>query len=380
LKISLFLLGTSLILLIVVDSTTKKVSGNSSKNSPQHHGIGSYVSGIVLVLILPPASWHVADIFYPKGREAVFFFMFALGLRSLVTAIIGVPMLHADGTKVMIDGMITGAVTCRVDVDIRRTLKFIKNERLKDRNAHNYAETESIITDGNKIMQAKVSAIHVVVRAVAIAMSEMPQLNGRKVRMPFLGLNGWFSNRTIDISLVPRAPFNSEPVVNDCSRTSSDDKKFVKLSNVEQLSVQDIANHAFSEVGHISDHGSNLSILEMLKSPFQNLAEALDMPIPFSRQNGRQFGSCVVLTTPGSLLNNSGSEKDEACASSIATMNATTTIFVVVGGVRVIRNADSLKQHIIPLHLVIDCPACSVQNCQSFAERVKNLVQSTKEL
>jgi len=377
-KLSLFVLGT-LLTLLVVDSITKKIPGNLSKNSQQHHGIGTYVSEVVLVFILPPASWDFANMFYPKGREVVFFVIFAVMLRSLVTAIIGAPMLHADGRKVRIDGMITGAVTCRVDVDIRRTLKFIRNERLKNRNAHNYAEPESIITDDSKIMQAKVSVSHVVVRAIAIAMSETPQLNGRKVRMPFLGLNGWFSNCTIDISLVRQASSNSEGR-NGCSRTSSDDKKIVKLANIKQLSVQDIANHALFEAEHIPEHGNDSSILKMIQTPFQNLAAALDMPTPFSPQNGRQLGSCVVLTTPGALLNNSSLDKDKVDALSITTMNAIATIFVVIGGVRVIRNADNLKLHIVSLHVVIDCPACSVQNCESFVERVKNLVQSTNEL
>ena len=113
-------------------------------------------------------------------------------------------MLHADGTKVLIDRSVTGSVTCHVDVDIRRMLRFIKSERTKALSNQHTVDSSSaytILTE-KKHFHTQVSAIHVVARAVAIAISEMPQLNGRKVRMPFLGQIGWYSNHTIDILLI----------------------------------------------------------------------------------------------------------------------------------------------------------------------------------
>jgi len=385
-RISILMLGITLILLIVFDKSSDVKLRKTARHKPILSYLDPYYCQTVMMLIFPPISWFMADILFPVGREVAFLSIFMVRLRSLVAAILGVPMLHADGTKVLINRSVTGSVTCHVDVDIRRMLRFIKSERSKASSNQHTVDSSSaytILTEKKK-NHTQVSAIHVVARAVAIAISEMPQLNGRKVRMPFLGQNGWYSNRTIDISLISQSLSKVPSDINNSSNTTSiAAQTFVKLTNSEQLSVQAIANTTASNVQHEINFDKNheSSIKNKFRTLFHNLAETLDMPITFARQNGRRFGSCVILTAPGASLKKSTTNETVVDILPLSVLGAETTVFVTIGGVRVLWNeAEQIKQHMISINLTLDCPACTPLNCQHFAERVRSLIQSTDEL
>ena len=71
--------------------------------------------------------YHIILLINLHKRTKSCLFLFFFELRSLVTAIVGGYMLHTNRTKVIIDGKVTGDLTCHVDVDICKILKFMKH-------------------------------------------------------------------------------------------------------------------------------------------------------------------------------------------------------------------------------------------------------------
>jgi len=360
-----FWLSLSMIVFLKTRCCTFPATTQSS--SPQITSLSSYF--LMVLLLLPPAIWYLVDICtLTEGQEWIFISIAAIGLRFHVTQLLGPPIVFSseDDTDVVDEGILPRSykVTCRVDVDVKSMLQFIKRCR-GERNQISSSSDVSCIGG----QSAKVSAIHVVTRAVSKALVEFPQLNGRKVFMPFFGVYGFYSNRSVDVSVVKSAE-------ND----ATNDYHVLKLSHVDTMTVGEVADSVQAEFEKSCCAQSSMStVLQFLCSPMEWCANTLDAPVIGSTINGTRYGSCIVMTEPSSRMSSMQVSSDN--------LDNAVPVMVTVGGMVMRREvapsngtASSKGRRVITLCISIDSSSCDVKLCQQFTDRVRNLVQNPSEL
>mmetsp|Transcript_38093 Transcript_38093/g.46025 ORF Transcript_38093/g.46025 Transcript_38093/m.46025 type:complete len:922 (-) Transcript_38093:97-2862(-) len=239
---------------------------------------------------------------------------------------------------------VTGVVTCRINVDVAMILQYIRK----------------CSTSSMQSSDPCVSATHIVVKAVAKALSETSSLNGRNVRIPFLGIKGFYANRGLDVLMAVVGPDKQ-------AQTS------FKLKNVNDLSLEVIARQ--TSVGNASHCGITMKLIYFMFGHFLNcVSHVLDSGLAnFYSWNA----NCVVLSCANSSKNNTA-HLDVVPNFSGA---GSPTVLVTIGGVRsVSKHEEDMHvhddpRHELPISIVIDCPVCSVDTCRGFATRIEELVQ-----
>ena len=196
---------------------------------------------------------------------------------------------------------------------------------------------------------------------MARALSEVQALNSRRVNIPFLGIQGFYPNKNIDISI----------------STSGTAHDTVKLSNIRGISTREIADQLKRKVLDSSVSKRHSSLLpNVLQVPLDMISEIFDVGNGSSAiLRGKKFGSCVIITTPDAA----GLEVDiDIQPSQEAGMPS---VVVVMGGVRLARPNESSSDHgkissrpSLSFSISIDSPACGIMACRKFVERVQKLL------
>ena len=176
-----------------------------------------------LALFLPVILWGVAK-YYLTSLAPLRGFMFivglAAGLRIFATRRLGEAMSYTDGSSVGLCGNGnggTGAVTCSFSVDLKKMMRYIETRRTTARRACD-----------KKAPASEIAVTHIALKACALVLNEMALFNGRAVRLPLLGINGYYPNATVDVSTSAGRPENGT-------------KRIVKLVDAHLLGVGEIS-------------------------------------------------------------------------------------------------------------------------------------------
>eukprot|EP00592_Proboscia_alata_P004530 CAMPEP_0194369276 /NCGR_PEP_ID=MMETSP0174-20130528/17555_1 /TAXON_ID=216777 /ORGANISM="Proboscia alata, Strain PI-D3" /LENGTH=1140 /DNA_ID=CAMNT_0039146117 /DNA_START=109 /DNA_END=3531 /DNA_ORIENTATION=- len=394
---------------------------------------------LVAIILSPKFFLYDATLISSKLRGVVLIFCLFVGVRSTILAMLGPPVdLLPEGeietaSRKNVVSNISGfgktamlkdnnnIITCRLGVDLQRVLKFISQKRKE------YSNNKGVNL---------LTINHIIVKAVAQAISEQEVLNGRRVHMPLIGVEGFYPNRGIDISVealycgFEDEKYNKLPTEAGVGRsktsrsaTKNSNKSIVtKLTRVNENSLHEIAcQMEESESSHlsstrkringviihdnddsnstnsgVSDITASTSLLQKgsfidkaldraIRFPVNRLSEVLGMKLRGATVDGNRFGSCLVLTSKA------GDQTEaEVCAAALSsTAGCALPIMVFVGQVGLkkmkvkagIQNGGGfLQQHhstkpvpILPISIAIDHPVCAA-TCERFAERVKQLV------
>jgi len=298
-----------------------------------------------------PLSW--------KGLVSALSTMFAI--RAVVTRQLGSALTHTDdgmpfSSSVSRTGV--GTVTCRFKVNLKGILRFIANKK-EEREEQVQLDNVSISASSSLKSRSnvEVSVTHIVVKAVAVAMADLPVLNSYHIYYLPLLINGFYASDTIDISVGSGA-------------SSQRSNNIVTLRDVGCMSIQQIAEKVARRKHH---HRNDTNVAESMWSVFSMIGRNLMSWMPLSGKRYKsQFGSCIVFTSPDS----ENSEVDIEVAPAPYAGGA--NVAVVVGGVRRAppRSSSSSPRHpFLSVAITIDCPAASVGTCRKFVEHVQKLLQ-----
>ena len=110
-------------------------------------------------------------------------------------------MTYRDGSTVGLCGNGnggTGAVKAKFNVDLKKILRYIQREKggAKRPGGKGNLEGDSI------------AVTHIALKALALTLKEMPIFNGRRVKLPLIGVEGWYPNVGIDVSTTAGRPEN----------------------------------------------------------------------------------------------------------------------------------------------------------------------------
>eukprot|EP00591_Stephanopyxis_turris_P009711 CAMPEP_0195528350 /NCGR_PEP_ID=MMETSP0794_2-20130614/30448_1 /TAXON_ID=515487 /ORGANISM="Stephanopyxis turris, Strain CCMP 815" /LENGTH=1203 /DNA_ID=CAMNT_0040659473 /DNA_START=88 /DNA_END=3699 /DNA_ORIENTATION=- len=369
------------------------------------HDLPQPTTLIMMVLLLPSFLWYFFSKLFPSYpiMAAILFFCLPLyiGVRYLIMELVlGSPMLYPDNiTPISIHGgnanLGTQQVTCRFTIDLRGVFRFINHKR--EENSTSVANTDTTIPTTNlNHKQAEIVITHIVIKAVARALSELKGFNCRSINIPLLGISGFYPNSTVDVS-----------VASGIHRLSSGANATVKLTGVEKMTIKDIANHLAKKSlvlrnNSITTTTQNSNCERSSAAAMQKKNEQLwksklklfiQTPIHGMHNwihqqhqkciNTGEFGTCILFTSPNS--ENSEVDIDVAPSSSLTALPKNKNDFirvgganmvVVVGGVRITQNfrSDSARP-MLSLSITIDCPVANVATCRKFTERVQNLLR-----
>ena len=208
---------------------------------------------------------------------------------------------------------------------------------------------------------------HVCIQAVAKALSDVPSLNARRIDIPLLGIQGFYPNKTVDVSV----------------STSGTARDTVKLANIRGATTREIANQLASKSSKYSASKRHESAIpELLQIPLDLISETFDVGNEKSIfLRGKKFGSCTIITSPDTA----GQEVDIDILPSRE--GGAPSVVVVLGGIRLVpSNGNSPKSGNKGSHpslsfsISIDSPACGVMACRKFVERVQKLLLNPESI
>eukprot|EP00593_Proboscia_inermis_P009964 CAMPEP_0171325142 /NCGR_PEP_ID=MMETSP0816-20121228/116621_1 /TAXON_ID=420281 /ORGANISM="Proboscia inermis, Strain CCAP1064/1" /LENGTH=369 /DNA_ID=CAMNT_0011824243 /DNA_START=49 /DNA_END=1158 /DNA_ORIENTATION=+ len=336
------------------------------------------------VTILPGFSLYFLKAVLASQNMFLFPCGFLLLIRIFVTFKLGEPNRRTNDGRWSTGG--AGTIKCRLDVYATEILRFIGREKSN-------SLSDVVAAGSTPHTVAEITITHVVIRAVAVALSEMKVLNERRVRAPLFGLDAFYPNKTVNILV-------------DCSAGDKlvGGRGAVKLTNVDQMSVKDIAtcirsgNNNFVTTSENDDKCSDddqhqdrtklKNIWCFLKQTKQHIrlwaAEVFDQKVEITsdkrRRSNKEFASCIVLTCPkptfGSSCTKHTVEIDVSPKDFSGNVGA--TLVITIGSIRLAKFGKS--RPVLPLVIAARSAPCSVEICRCFAERVEELLQSPEKM
>jgi len=307
-------------------SRQKASSNDESKPSPKKRLFGamSQSFGFYLVILL------VIPLFSP------------VAIRSediLVCIIVSIAVLRSILSFMIGSSKNYGIITCRCNIDLKYLSQCVAHQQT---------------------LNTGVDILHLVVKAVSCALSETKSLNGRIVRFPLLGLQGFHRFRNIDITLGS---------VNMSSPT-------VKLKDVDKLSASDIAKIVSSKTqsrentpkGYEAEMFSFFPDLSALSVIFNQIFSQDARRHQFNGDN--DFSSCMILLCP----------KSEQSGLDIAVTPTYTdrigpTLFITIGSIKFVQDGKQSRQ-LLPLTFVINSPECNAVDSEKFVKKIETLLQN----
>lgn len=321
------------------------MTDDSSRNELDEGALDDLSLTLTAVLLLTPLIlWSFANSLNLPGKEMYFLLAAVLAVRAVVLSNLGL-RYEATGSSPNVE-----KVTCRFSVDLKGVLRFIANRKEEQ--------------EEEQMEATEVSVIHIVIGAIAVAMSEVSPLKCRRVSNPLIGINGYYFSRRggVDISLlVP----------------SSEDGKRDDIYNLNgirsSLSVQSVANRIVEEQDRMNEARKADDLISKISKFIDSV----------SFWRGPSLGTCLVVASPDH------SDHSEVDIDSSPLPGSGVNVVVVVGGVRLVRdtkpssapgrssavNIKAPPKPTLSMSITIDCPICSVSSSRRFAERVQQLVQ-----
>ncbi|GMI40530.1 hypothetical protein TeGR_g4100 [Tetraparma gracilis] len=318
-----------------------------------------------LALFLPVLLWALAKYKFrhlAPLRGFLFSVGLACGLRIFCQRRLGTAMSYTDGSSVGLCGNGnggTGAVTCSFSVDLKKMMRYIEARRTTSRRAG----------DSSKKEASPLAVTHIALKACAIVLQEISLFNGRSVKLPLLGINGYYPNASVDVST-------------SAGRSENGTKRIVKLVDAHELSVADIAQQIQTLLAEKTMAAKSITraiLPGFIRAPLEVLSEQLDLAVPGLGLNGRNFGSALVVTSPNQT---EGSE----VAVTVAPMPPPAQkaggpqIIVVVGGVQILpgftkQPGSAVARPVLNVSVTIDCGVANVATCRMFAERLQGFMR-----
>lgn len=305
-------------------------------------------------LILPTVVFFLLGCCFPINYVFRALIGLVIVLRALLVAMLGRPAPNSTRCG----DVVTGTVTCHLNIELRGILRYMSIHKSKNKDSDEYVP---------------VNATHIVVKALAQALSEENILNYRKVCIPYLGLKGVYCNKGIDILVALTGSEQPEA-------TSQGAMTTVKLADVDKMSVKDIADTVddlATDYYHQVSSGWYASGMEWFYFPLHFMSVILDKNLTRFTDIlcGSQFASCVVLSCP----NSKQSEVVDVDVAPCCTDILDPTIIVSIGGARATWKETEFNcpssGHVLVVTMIINNPACDVGICRKFATRVEELVQ-----
>lgn len=311
------------------DTEEVETSGVEDKASVSESSKGTTVSkiqDIALILLTPLIIWRGLDGINEVWRSVLFIASAVVCARAVVLENLGIAVSEPFCG-------ITGVTRCHFSIKLRSVLTYLagKKEEVGDRD---------------------VSVVHLVVKAAAQALDEIETMNAKHVSIPWLGIDGSYVSRELDVSVLNVTTTTTLTTIEEAGR-----KKIEQI--VECLeSARGMSN--------VPDN--------TVESVFQTY---LLRPLGFGRHDSH--GRCLVVTSPN--------QQDVEIDLDILPVTGFNVV-IVVGGVRLDRpSPDSASprrgvhrpQPVLSMSLSIDNPACGVGDCKRFAKRVHQLVENPED-
>ena len=358
-------------------------------------------------LLLPVLLWLGSQLILPQTfaplRGLAFIFGLFVGLRGFALRRLGLPMTFVDGSAVGLNGNGnggTGAIRANFVIDLKRVLRYIGDSKKDARppvrpggaakgvsptNNNNNSSNNSAGGGGGapgapgEVSQDEIAVTHITLKAVAQVLKEFRCFNGRKVRLPLLGIEGYFPNSSIDVSTA-------------VGKSENGSRNIFKVEGADALTAPEIANVINRSKVALKKKkegggGSSLSeypLLALLRIPLDILSEQLDLRVPALGMEGRVFGSAIVVTTP----NNDGNEVDIQVSPIPKSYKSPSgpSIYIVIGGIRVLpsfskeKGGGAIARPVLNISVTIDCEVANVASCRKFSERLLELIKKPELL
>ncbi|GMH92571.1 hypothetical protein TL16_g12384 [Triparma laevis f. inornata] len=247
----------------------------------------------------------------------------------------------------------TGSVKCDFNVDLKKVLRFIETKK----------------SDGGTV-----AVTHIALKALALALREYSLFNGRNVRLPILGVEGYYPNASVDVSTAAGLVANGS-------------SNIVKVEGADEMSIKQISkfiNDNNNKKKKESVKGGAGALLpNFLKKPLEILSEQLDLKVPGLGLSGRRFGTALVVTSP----NNEGSEVNIS-ADLLTPYNGKPSgpsIILVVGGVKILPSfakepRSAVARPVLTVSCTVGCEVANVASCRVLVERVQELMREPERM
>jgi len=283
-----------------------------------------------IIMLTPLVIYNIID---GNSKEIAFLISAVVALRTATLLNLGtaIPVSKIACTR---------TVSCHFKVNIKKILRDLPQLKLQNESR------ESI----------NLSILSVAAKAVGRAVSEIDEINSKRAEIPFLGIKGHFLRLGSDVSILGSSNGKSEQPVT--------------LANVTDLSFDKI-------FAQIENGTSKPTVIGWLRKSISNL----DAMFKLGLWDDSSTGSCLVI----SALDTDGDGTDFRVAPG-DNFNAV----VVVGGLTFVRQSsktfDSSRdvvtssKPVLSISVTVDCPVCSIADCQRFVEDIQELLEDPQIL
>ena len=271
-----------------------------------------------IILLTPLILWKYSA---SSSNNEIVFILCALGaVRVVMELKLGSPLTCQS---------FTGPVTCRFSVSLRNVLRLLAKRKQNDDNP------------------TVISILHIVTKAVGQALSEFRGMNSRRLSVPLLGMDTYYTREQIALSIL-------------------DQDTLLTLDDVRSKSLDDISA-MISKRQKKFDERDDMGICTALATLFIEMG------------NRKDYGSCLILYS-------SSAEESSSIEMAVAPRNGFNAT-VVIGDVSLAcasRHVRSNSPRLPPIptltmSITMDCPACHAVTCRRFAKRIQHLVELSME-
>jgi hypothetical protein len=265
--------------------------------------------------------------------------------------------------------LITGMITCTFDVDIKGAMRFINRNKMKHdtSDSPNNTSFDVSVNEAGDVSfmnnNVAVTVTHIAIKAVAKALSENPVLNKRRIRIPYLAIDGTY--QTKGIAVVTPGP--------STTGTSYNADSYVVLLNADNLTVEEISYESSTQANRIQEEYR--SVRFMLLPWWTHLLirklGILQYVLRPHHQPTLHDCTAMVITSPNS---SKLAHVNINVAPPLIDTAKSPPIVVAIGGVHVVKKNDK-SQFLMSVSVSMDCQYANVATCRRFCEQVQNLLQ-----
>jgi hypothetical protein len=260
-------------------------------------------------------------------------------------------------------------ITCTFDVDIKGAMRFINRNKMKHdtSDSPNNTSFDVSVNEAGDVSfmnnNVAVTVTHIAIKAVAKALSENPVLNKRRIRIPYLAIDGTY--QTKGIAVVTPGP--------STTGTSYNADSYVVLLNADNLTVEEISYESSTQANRIQEEYR--SVRFMLLPWWTHLLirklGILQYVLRPHHQPTLHDCTAMVITSPNS---SKLAHVNINVAPPLIDTAKSPPIVVAIGGVHVVKKNDK-SQFLMSVSVSMDCQYANVATCRRFCEQVQNLLQ-----
>lgn len=308
--------------------------------------LGKLNTASLSVLFLPVALYFAVS---NEFRALAFVFGFFYALDYVMRVHLGIP--HRKVASMEHETIPDGRMMVRFNVDLTKLLRYLESSR--------------------EVSGTEITVTHIAVKAIGVALSEIPNLNGHVIGGDF------YQNRSGDVDVSVSAElFENETVV-------------LKIEHADLKPIDYIATELKTRAQHLREgtdpsHTRKARLLSLMPAVFSGLLRKLfntlcgkyGISFPLIGLVGFPHGACTVITLPSK----EASDHDIDIAVTSNMTDSATPIVVTIGGVRLQPILDQDKKlagsHVLNVAISIDNNAGSLAEGKRFASRLQQLMNN----